>query len=129
MPDPNTLKRDVVHAVQRYLINPVGRRLPTTMIETVGRTSKKPRRTNVGGTLDGDTFWIVAEHGEHADYVKNIKADPAVRLRLRGRWRTGTAHLLPDDDPMQRLRDQPTSNSAVVRALGTELLTVRVDLD
>jgi hypothetical protein len=51
------------------------------------------------------------------------------------RWRTGTAHLLPDDDPreLQRTlgRGHPFRawNSLNVRVLGTELLTVRIDLD
>ncbi len=123
------IKRRIVHNLQRHIVNPIGRRSSATMIETVGRKSGQPRLTAVGGHLDGDVFWLVSEHGEYSDYVKNIKANPAVRVRLRGQWRTGTAHLLPDDDPHARLRDQPTSNSAVVRALGTDLLTIRVDLD
>ncbi|MGH3723916.1 MAG: nitroreductase/quinone reductase family protein [Mycobacterium sp.] len=123
------LKRRVVHTVQKYLVNPVGRRLPVTMLETTGRSSGQPRRTAIGGRLVGNEFWLVSEHGEHSDYVRNIKASPAVRLRIRDRWRTGTAHLLPDDDAAARLRQLPTGNSAVVRAVGTDLLTIRVDLD
>jgi deazaflavin-dependent oxidoreductase (nitroreductase family) len=72
---------------------------------------------------------MVAEHGEHSDYVYNIKADPAVRVRINGQWRNGTAHLLPDDDPRKRLRSLPRLNSAGVRTMGTDLLTIRVDLD
>lgn len=60
--------------------------------------------------------------------MRNIKADPRVRVRIRGRWHEGTAHLLPDDDPVARLRRLPRVNSLGVRALGTDLLTVRVDL-
>lgn len=124
-----SVKRTVVHAVQRHLMNPVGRRLPTTMLETTGRKTGQPRRTVIGGHREGDTFWLVSEHGEHSDYVKNIKANPAVRLRLHGVWHTGTARLVPGDDPLRRLRDQPLYGSAAVRALGTDLLTIRVDLD
>jgi hypothetical protein len=36
--------------------------------------------------------------------------------------------LLPDDDAHARLRPLPSMNSAVVRAFGTDLLTVRIDL-
>ncbi|ETZ99551.1 hypothetical protein I547_5589 [Mycobacterium kansasii 824] len=50
-------------------------------------------------------------------------------MRIGGQWRTGTAHLLPEDDPRQRLRDLPRVNSAAVRAIGSDLLTIRVDLD
>jgi hypothetical protein len=36
---------------------------------------------------------------------------------------------VPDDDPHARLRELPQFNSFGVRAFGTNLLTVRVDLD
>lgn len=127
--DFNSLKRLVVQNTQRYLVNPVGRRLPVVMLETTGRKSGQPRLTAIGGRLIDNQFWLVSEHGEHSDYVRNIKANPAVRLRIRDQWRTGTAHLLPDDDARARLQQLPRGNSAVVRAVGTELLTLRVDLD
>jgi deazaflavin-dependent oxidoreductase (nitroreductase family) len=111
-------------------INPVLRRLPLqTLLETTGRVSGLPRRTPVGGRRAGDSFWLVSEFGERSQYVRNIRADPRVRVRIRGRWHTGTAHLLPDDDPVARLRTLPRFNSAAVRAFGAGLLTVRVDLD
>ncbi|SCD56587.1 protein of unknown function [Streptomyces sp. di188] len=61
--------------------------------------------------------------------MRNIKADPRVRVRVRGRRHTGTAHLMPDDAPVARLRSLPRLDSAAVRAIGAEPLTVRVDLD
>ncbi|MDX3569714.1 MULTISPECIES: nitroreductase/quinone reductase family protein [Streptomyces] len=116
-------------AVQRRL-NPLLRRLPfQTVIETTGRTSGLPRQTPVGGRRVGNAFWLVSEFGELSQYVRNIKADPRVRVRIGGRWHAGTAHLLPDDDAVARLRGLPRFNSTAVRALGTNLLTVRVDLD
>jgi deazaflavin-dependent oxidoreductase (nitroreductase family) len=129
MPDPQALKRRIVHTVQRRVVNPIGRRLPVTMLETLGRKSGLPRRTAVGGAVIDNAFWMVSEHGAHSHYVMNIAANPAVRVRIRGRWRTGTAHLLPDDDPVARLRQLPGLNSGVVRVMGSELLTIRVDLD
>ena len=123
------LKLEVVHRVQRLVVNPIGRQLPVTMLETTGRKSGQPRRTAVGGKVLDNQFWMVSEHGDHSDYVRNIKADPAVRLRINGQWRNGTAQLLPDDDSIQRLRSLPRLNSGVVRAMGTDLLTIRVDLD
>ena len=129
MTDAQRLKRRIVHTAQRLVVNPVGRRLPLTMLETIGRKTGQPRRTAVGGRVIGNQFWMVSEHGEHSHYVRNIKANPAVRVRIHGRWRSGTAHLLPDDDPQQRLRSLPGINSALVRAMGSDLLTIRVDLD
>ncbi|GGV52188.1 nitroreductase/quinone reductase family protein [Streptomyces griseoflavus] len=116
-------------AVQRR-INPVLRRLPfQTVLETTGRVSGLPRRTPVGGRRAGGSFWLVSEFGERSQYVRNIVADPRVRVRVRGRRHTGTAVLLPDDDPVARLRTLPRLNSAAVRTVGAGLLTVRVDLD
>ena len=49
--------------------------LPTpsvVILETTGRRSGMPRRVPVGRALDGDTLWVVAEHGRRASYVKNL---------------------------------------------------------
>ncbi|MGW3492653.1 nitroreductase family deazaflavin-dependent oxidoreductase [Streptomyces sp. NPDC001020] len=122
-------KYRAVTAFQRR-INPVLRRLPLqTVLETTGRVSGRPRRTPVGGRRVGDSFWMVSEYGERSQYIRNIRADPRVRVRIQGRWHTGTAHPLPDDDPRARLRKLPRLNSMAVRAFGADLLTVRVDLD
>lgn len=122
-------KLAVVNFFQRRIANPITRRLPTqVLLETTGRVSGQPRRTPIGGRREGDRFWLVSEHGEKANYIRNIKANNAVRVRLRGRWHTGTAHLLPDDDAQARLASLPRFNSTLVQALGTDLLTVRVDL-
>ncbi len=52
------------------------------------------------------------------------------RVKIGRRWRSGTANVLPDDDPRARLRriGRPV-NGFMVRAVGTDLLTIRVDLD
>ncbi|MEV6741012.1 nitroreductase/quinone reductase family protein [Streptomyces sp. NPDC051104] len=122
-------KYRAVTAFQRRM-NPVLRRLPLqTVLETTGRASGLPRQTPVGGRRIGSSFWLVSEYGEKSQYVRNIQANPRVRVRILGRWHTGTAHLLPDDDPRARLKQLPRMNSMAVRALGAQLLTVRVDLD
>jgi deazaflavin-dependent oxidoreductase (nitroreductase family) len=100
------------------------------ILETTGRRSGQPRRTPVGHKVEGDTVWIVAEHGAKAAYVRNIGANPRVRIKLRDGWRTGTARVLEDDDPRARLRRMGLRlNALVVRLMGTELLSVRIDLD
>lgn len=123
-------KLSLVRWCQRHLVNPGARRLPGLVIlETTGRRSGLPRRTPVGGKREGDTFWLVSEHGRHSDYVRNIEAAPRVRVRLRGTWHEATAHPMPDDDPRARLRRLGGLNSAGVRAMGTDLLTIRLELD
>jgi deazaflavin-dependent oxidoreductase (nitroreductase family) len=122
-------KRHLVDAIHR-IVNPIARRLPTQVVlETTGRVSGQPRRTPIGGRRVGDVFWFVSMNGEAADYVRNIKADNTVRIRIGGRWRTGRAHVLPEDDAMARNAQLSWANRTANSALGTELLTVRVDLD
>ncbi|MGW0766662.1 nitroreductase/quinone reductase family protein [Streptomyces sp. NPDC002671] len=129
MPSTPGLKQRIVTRFQRHVANPLNRRLPfQVLLETTGRKSGRPRQTPVGGRRVGDSFWLVSEYGYKSQYVRNIQADPSVRVRIAGRWHHGTAHLLPDDDPMARLRTLPRLNSAAVWALGADLLTVRVDL-
>ncbi len=135
---PNPAKRGVSRFVTNRLVNPVVRRLlerglwprSQALLETTGRKTGRPRRVPVGNGLRGDTFWIVTEHGWAADYVKNIEKEPRVRVKADGRWYEGTAHILRDDDPRERLRrlGRPV-NDALLLLVGTQQLTIRVDLE
>ena len=132
-------KRRLVTALQVKLLNPPIRALAArgllpgiALLETTGRKSGVPRRTPVSYGLERgtNTFWVVAEMGRKAAYVRNIEADPRVRVKVGRRWYEGTAHVLPDDDPVERMRmlGRP-GNDSMVRLMGTEHLTIRVDLD
>jgi deazaflavin-dependent oxidoreductase (nitroreductase family) len=136
----------VVRTFQRWTINPLMRLLLTiginplglAILETRGRNTGKLRRVPVGNGRKGDSFWIIAEHGLHAGYVRNIAADPRVRVRLRIGWRyrwvTGLATVRPDDDALARQRHiiawHPLRalNAINVRMLGADLVTVHVRL-
>jgi deazaflavin-dependent oxidoreductase (nitroreductase family) len=141
------MKHRIVHTLQKYFLNPpielalaMGLPLPGyALLETRGRKTGKPRRTPVGDGRIGNQFWLVAEHGMNAGYVRNIDRDPHVRLKLREgiryHWYRGTASLLHDDDPRERQRwlakQLPSSaaNARAVRLFGTQLLSIRIDLD
>jgi len=141
------MKYRIVHALQKYVFNPqikflfaIGLVPPGyALLETIGRKTGKPRRTPVGDGRLGSQFWLVAEHGKRSGYVRNIENNPRVRVKLRqgfgARWHNGNAHLLLDDDPRERqlwLRQQApgtSANAAAVRLFGTQLMTVRIDLD
>jgi deazaflavin-dependent oxidoreductase (nitroreductase family) len=136
--DATARKRQLSRFASVRLLNPVMRRLLEAglvprgwaLLETTGRRSGEPRRVPVGNGLRGGHFWIVAEHGRHADYVRNIEHEPRVRVKVGRRWLTGTAHVVPDDDPRERLRilNRPL-NDIGLRAMASEMLVVRVDLD
>ena len=136
-PAARAAKRRVSRFVTNRLVNPFVRgmleraRLPGwALLETTGRRSGEPRRVPVGDGLRGEHFWVVTEHGFQADYVKNLQRDPRVRVKVGRAWYTGTAHVLPGDDPYRRLRwlRRPLNDGALL-VLGTEQLVVRVDLD
>jgi deazaflavin-dependent oxidoreductase (nitroreductase family) len=107
----------------------------TALLETVGRKSGEPRVTPVTNGLDKDVFWIVTEHGRRANYVRNIEANPRVRVKAGGRWRGGVARILEGEDPSARLNwivslnPRAKANAAIVRKDATELLVIRIDLD
>ena len=93
---------------------------PTVVIlETTGRRSGQPRRVPVTRMVEGDTVWIVTEHGRRAGYVLNIEADPRVRVRVGRRWRSGRARIV----------GPASAVPAMVRVMGTDHLRIRVDLD
>lgn len=141
------MKHRIIHLLQKYVLNPPIKLLFVlgifppgyALLETIGCKTGKSRRTPVGNGRVGQQFWLVAEHGSKAGYVRNIAKNPYVRVKLRegfrARWHTGTASLLTHDDPRERQRwlaqQHPgsASNAAAVRLFGTELLTVRIDLD
>ena len=123
------MKRRAVDALHR-IANPIARRLPSQVVlETTGRVSGQPRHSPIGGRLDGDTFWFVSMHGDSSNYMRNIKANNNVRVRIGGRWRTGRAHLLPNDDAAARNAQFSWLNRTANSQLGGQLLTVRIDLD
>jgi deazaflavin-dependent oxidoreductase (nitroreductase family) len=137
----------VVHPLQRSLVNPVVKaawRLGLgppgdALLETTGRRTGRPRLTPICDGQDGDTFWVVAQRGRRSDYVRNIQANPRVRVKVRRgartEWLAGTAHIVDADDPRERQRMMARGNfwrRICVQASGamsTSLLTVRIDLD
>ena len=140
-------KERIIYPLEKHVVNPivllawdVGLPPPgDALLETTGRRTGQPRRTPVCDGLDGDTFWLVAQRGHGADWVRNIAANPRVRVKFRSGsgvgWRAGTAHILDEDDPRERQRLLAQAGLArrwCVRAsaaMGTSPLTVRIDLD
>src|SRR4051794_13929595 len=83
-------KRRLTRTVTNRVVNPFVRPLVDrgvltpgwALLETRGRRSGRPRVVPVGNGLRGDSFWIITEHGYHADYLRNILADPHVRMKV-----------------------------------------------
>jgi deazaflavin-dependent oxidoreductase (nitroreductase family) len=138
----------VINPAVRFLLS-LGLAPPTyALLETTGRRSRLPRQVPVANGLQGSTFWLIAGLGEHAQYVRNINANPNVRVKarparlrdgLRMRWHSGTARLMPEDDARLRHRHLGAGrpgyrlDGILLRALADlgsgQMLTVRIDLD
>jgi deazaflavin-dependent oxidoreductase (nitroreductase family) len=58
-------------------------------LETIGRRTGERRVTPVCDCLEGDVFWVVAQRGRDANYVRNVEANPRVRVRAAFRARAG----------------------------------------
>ena len=114
------MKHRIVHLLQKYFLNPpikilfaIGIVPPGyALLETVGRKTGKPRRTPVGDGRVGNQFWIVAEHGVKAGYVRNIQTNPRVRLKLR------------EDFALAGITARRTSSTMMMRASGSGGLRV-----
>ena len=140
-------KDRLVYPLQTRVVNPVvmlahNLGIPPpgdALLETTGRHTGRPLRTPVCDGLDGDVFWLIAQRGRRADWVRNIQANPRVRVKVRTGagvvWRAGTAQILDEDDPRERQRLISQGNLArrlcvyASAAAATDPLTVRIDLD
>jgi deazaflavin-dependent oxidoreductase (nitroreductase family) len=133
--DKAAKKRKRIRVVQRYLVNPPAKAAVWTglvpgfvIVETTGRSTGKVRHNVVGMRIEGDTGWVIAEQGRHAGYVRNLEANPEVRVRVKGRWRAARARIRDDDAPQARLATfDRRAHEAAVRRFGTDLLTVEFD--
>ena len=122
--------------MQRYVLNPpmkaatwLGLSPRHLILETVGRVSGKRRRNVVGFTRDGEALWVVAEQGRYAGYVRNLEAQPHVRVRIGRRWHDVHASIVDGDDPVARLATFGDERHAqLVQKFGTSLLSIRLQL-
>jgi deazaflavin-dependent oxidoreductase (nitroreductase family) len=63
-------------------------------LTTTGRVSGRPRRIEIWFTRHAGRYYLVAEHGLRAQWVQNLLADPAVRVRVGARSMRGRARVV-----------------------------------
>ena len=63
-------------------------------LTTIGRVTGKPREIEIWFVESQDRFYILAEHMHEAQWVKNIKLEPRVRVRLGRRRFEAAARVL-----------------------------------
>ena len=68
-------------------------------LTTLGRTPRRPREIEIWFVERDGRFFVLAEHGFNADWVKNLLATPEVTVRVGGlRWNATSRVLDPDAD-------------------------------
>jgi deazaflavin-dependent oxidoreductase (nitroreductase family) len=67
------------------------------ILTTTGRKTGKPRRQSVRAIREGDRIVVVAMMGERAQWLKNVRANPKVTVRLRGETIAGLTHAVRDE--------------------------------
>ena len=80
------------------------RAAPVCLLTTTGRSSGAPRRIELWFAAVGDRWFALAGGRGRAHWVRNLRADPAVRVEIRGRTFEGTARVVEgtEDDPIAR---------------------------
>lgn len=99
MPNPFMLSR-FYHRLSNIFVAPTFRLFPMprgfALLTVTGRRSGKPRRRPVRAIRKDGTLYAVAILGERSDWLRNIRAQPRVSVKLGGRTYAATARELAE---------------------------------
>jgi deazaflavin-dependent oxidoreductase (nitroreductase family) len=102
-------------------------------LTTRGRVSGQSHEIEIWFALDGTTLYFLAGAGEASDWVRNLRAESAVTVKVRDVTYRATARLVTDADEDVRARDlvfekyQPRNHGELVSWRG-RALPVAVDI-
>ena len=74
-------------------------------LSTTGRVTGALHRIEIWFGLRGQTAYLLSGGGERSDWVRNLRANPSVRVRIGDREWTGVARVLgpgTDEDALAR---------------------------
>lgn len=96
------------------------------LLTTTGRKSGKPRVVPLQYEEIDGSYYLGSSRGPAADWVRNIRADPAVAVRVKRRRFRGRAEIVTDagriaDFLAVRLRRHPRMVGAMLRSEGIAL--------
>lgn len=63
-------------------------------LQTVGRSSGRPRTIEIWFATDGESLYMLAGGRERAHWVRNLRVEPRVRIRIGGRTIDGRARVI-----------------------------------
>ena len=73
-------------------------------LTTRGRRSGRPHEIEIWFAVAGDTFYLLSGGGEAADWVRNLRAEPAVTVRVGATAWPGRARVVDGDEAAQARR-------------------------
>jgi len=73
-------------------------------LTTRGRVSGRPHEIEIWFALEGRTLYLLSGGGERSDWVRNLRAEPAIKVRLRDKTYDATARVVEDGDESERGR-------------------------
>ena len=78
---------------------------PYCYLTTRGRVTGDPHEIEIWFAVRGATVYLLSGGGTEADWVRNLRAEPRVRLRLGDETRRGSARFVEDAAEDHRARE------------------------
>ncbi len=90
------------------------------MLTTVGRTSGRPRRVVVDMWQDTatDSYYVASGFGEHADWYRNLQANPEVRVQVGWRKLRAHASTLAEEEAEEQILGRWRQHGRLMRFYG-----------
>ena len=85
-------------------VDPAVAEEPYCYLTTTGRVSGEPREIEIWFGLVGATVYLLSGGGDRSDWVRNLRRDPAVAVRIAGTTWPGRARIVEDADEDERAR-------------------------
>jgi deazaflavin-dependent oxidoreductase (nitroreductase family) len=73
-------------------------------LTTIGRKSGRPREIEIWFGLDGDTLYMLSGGRDRSDWVRNLRNEPRVSVRIADRVIEGRARIVVEPKEDRRAR-------------------------
>jgi len=70
---------------------------PFLYLTTTGRRTGTPREIEIWFTRHADRYYVIAELGEEAQWIRNVARDPRVTVRVGSERFSAHARIVPAD--------------------------------
>jgi deazaflavin-dependent oxidoreductase (nitroreductase family) len=73
-------------------------------LTTTGRSTGRPHEIEIWYAADADTLYLLSGGGDRSDWVRNLRANPSVTVRLDETTHPATARVVVDPAEDRRAR-------------------------